>query len=115
MGSEHHRPPVDRQWVEKAATLSRLRLCEEEITEILPQLEQILDHVDQLRSVATDGVEPFTHPLFELLPGSEAHALRRDEPFVGASPRTLLEQAPERVEDSFQVPQAAVRSGRGGA
>ncbi len=115
MGHEQKKPGIDREWVQKTSRLSRLKLTDEEITELLPQLEQILDHVDQLRSVATNGVDPFIHPLLELLPGTESASLREDQP---RSPEknversaAILEGAPELTERAFQVPQAVAQRG----
>ena len=115
MGQKQSRPGVDREWVKKTSKLSRIRLTEEEISEILPQLGQILEHVDQLRAMNTDGVEPYVHPLFELLPESAEQSLRSDlvRKFNAESSETsaLLNCAPEVTEGAFQVPQAVTQSG----
>ena len=115
MGQEGSPPGIDREWVIKASKLSRLSLSEQEIEELLPQLGQILEHVDILRSISTEGVEPFVHPLLELLPGSAARSLRPDATRSGEQKadgsQVLLSAAPEITDRAFQVPQAISQSG----
>jgi aspartyl-tRNA(Asn)/glutamyl-tRNA(Gln) amidotransferase subunit C len=115
MGHDEKKPGIDREWVHKASRLSRLKLTEEEISELVPQLEQILDHVDQLRAVQTVGIEPFIHPLLELLPGAESASLREDKPRdpeeEGNRAAAILEGAPELTERAFEVPQAVAQRG----
>ncbi|NDD91923.1 Asp-tRNA(Asn)/Glu-tRNA(Gln) amidotransferase GatCAB subunit C [bacterium] len=115
MGQRGSHPGVDQDWVRKISKLARLKLTEEEISELLPQLGQILDHVDQLRAVPTEGVEPYVHPLIEILPDSALVSLRDD---VSRPPEdqkaqsaSVLHGAPELVENSFQVPQAVAQGG----
>jgi aspartyl-tRNA(Asn)/glutamyl-tRNA(Gln) amidotransferase subunit C len=116
MRHEEKRPGVDREWIQKTSRLSRLKLTDDEIAELLPQLAQILDHVDQLRAVPTEGVDPFIHPLLELLPGSESKSLREDrarEPSrENDGPSPILDGAPELTDRAFQVPQAVSHGGR---
>jgi aspartyl-tRNA(Asn)/glutamyl-tRNA(Gln) amidotransferase subunit C len=115
MGHEEKRPGVDREWIQKTSRLSRLKLTEDELAELLPQLGQILDHVDQLRAVPTDGIEPFMHPLLELLPGSETRAFREDRASNVTQENdpssAILECAPELTDRAFQVPQAVPQGG----
>ncbi|MBU6375520.1 MAG: Asp-tRNA(Asn)/Glu-tRNA(Gln) amidotransferase subunit GatC [Bdellovibrionales bacterium] len=105
---------MSREWLEKTSTLARLRLNEEELQELIPQLGQILDHVDQLRSVSTEGVEPYIHPLAEISPEAASVALRADtlrsvEEQIHQATR-VLGVAPELTESSFQVPQAVAQA-----
>jgi len=48
--------------VKKVAMLSRIRLTDDEATELGPQLASIIGYVEQLSEVNTDGVEPTAHP-----------------------------------------------------
>ncbi|MDQ6994384.1 MAG: Asp-tRNA(Asn)/Glu-tRNA(Gln) amidotransferase subunit GatC [Mariprofundaceae bacterium] len=48
--------------VQKVAMLARIRLTDEEATELAPQLSSILAYVDQLAAVDTEGVTPTAHP-----------------------------------------------------
>src|SRR5438105_1090715 len=47
----------------KVARLARLALSEADLAKMQQQLSAILDYVDQLKSLSTDGVEPLAHPL----------------------------------------------------
>jgi len=48
--------------VRKVAMLSRIRLTDDEATELGSQLKNIIGYVEQLAEVDTDGVEPIAHP-----------------------------------------------------
>ncbi|MAT69327.1 MAG: Asp-tRNA(Asn)/Glu-tRNA(Gln) amidotransferase GatCAB subunit C [Planctomycetaceae bacterium] len=52
---------LTRQDVEKVALLARLQLTDDELATMTDQLAQIVDYVDQLAEVDTDGVEPMAH------------------------------------------------------
>ena len=51
---------VNEQQVRHVAKLARLALGEAEIARMVPELNNILDWVEQLGEVNTDGVEPLT-------------------------------------------------------
>ncbi|MEN9723770.1 MAG: aspartyl/glutamyl-tRNA(Asn/Gln) amidotransferase, subunit [Pseudomonadota bacterium] len=110
----HHRPAVDRDWIQKISQLSRLSLTQVELDELVPQIQGILDHVDHLRSVPTDAIEPFFHPLMELLPDSPQLSLREDlcrsDEDQARSAEMIQGLAPEQVEGAFQVPQVITSS-----
>jgi len=48
--------------VQKVAMLARIRLTDDEASELTPQLNKILGYVDQLAAVNTDGITPTAHP-----------------------------------------------------
>ncbi len=48
--------------VKKVAMLSRIRLTDEEATELGPQLSNIIGYVEQLGEIDTDGIAPTAHP-----------------------------------------------------
>jgi len=48
--------------VQKVAMLARIRLTDDEASELAPQLNKILGYVDQLAAVNTDGITPTAHP-----------------------------------------------------
>ncbi|NDD91518.1 Asp-tRNA(Asn)/Glu-tRNA(Gln) amidotransferase GatCAB subunit C [bacterium] len=114
MGQKQSGPEVSREWLEKTSKLARLQLNEEELQELIPQLGQILDHVDQLRSVPTEGVDPYIHPLAEIFPEAALFTLRADTPRSveeqSHQATRVLEVAPELTENSYQVPQAVAQS-----
>ena len=49
--------------VKRVAKLARLGLTDVETTETLAQLNSILELVDQMQQIETDGVAPLAHPL----------------------------------------------------
>ena len=54
---------IDRSDVERIAHLARLALDEQDIPAYTKNLSSILDLVDELQQINTDGVEPLAHPL----------------------------------------------------
>lgn len=54
---------LTRDDAERAAWLSRLALCDEDLDRLTEDLARIVGFVEQLRAVDTDGVEPLFHPL----------------------------------------------------
>ena len=85
----------DVRWV---AHLARLELSEQELATITPQLQAIVDYVDQLRQVNTDGVEQLAHPL------PIHNIFRNDEPAPSLPADTALANAPARQGDFYRVP-----------
>jgi aspartyl-tRNA(Asn)/glutamyl-tRNA(Gln) amidotransferase subunit C len=83
------------QWV---AHLARLQLTEAELETMTRQLSAIVDYVDQLRQLNTDGVEPMAHAL----PGH--NVFRSDEPAPSLPVADALSNAPQRRGDFYSVP-----------
>jgi aspartyl-tRNA(Asn)/glutamyl-tRNA(Gln) amidotransferase subunit C len=84
--------------VRKVAQLARLELPEDTISTYTGQLERILDYVDQLQAVDTEGVSPTTRAV-------EVINATRDDRVVATDVREeLLDQAPQREGDFFRVP-----------
>ncbi len=54
---------LDRSDVENIAHLARLAISEDDISEYAKNLSAILEFVEQMGSVDTQGVEPMAHPL----------------------------------------------------
>jgi aspartyl-tRNA(Asn)/glutamyl-tRNA(Gln) amidotransferase subunit C len=82
----------------KVGTLSRIRLTPEEVEKFSSQLSGILDYVDKLRELDTQGVEPLAHAL------PIHNVLRPDEPRPGLTPEQALAGAPQADGDFFRVP-----------
>jgi aspartyl-tRNA(Asn)/glutamyl-tRNA(Gln) amidotransferase subunit C len=83
------------RWV---AHLARLELSDADVTRMTPQLSAILDYVDQLKQVNTEGVEPLAHPL------NVHNVFRDDEPAPCLPVDAALANAPARHDDFFSVP-----------
>ncbi|WP_432201009.1 Asp-tRNA(Asn)/Glu-tRNA(Gln) amidotransferase subunit GatC [Erythrobacter sp. W53] len=94
---------VDKQTVVKIASLARLKMGDEELERMVPELNNILEWVEQLGEVDTSQVEPMT----AVIPN--ALRLRADE--VDADPKTggnrrddILANAPAAEHGFFGVP-----------
>ncbi|MDB4677322.1 Asp-tRNA(Asn)/Glu-tRNA(Gln) amidotransferase subunit GatC [Synechococcus sp. AH-551-N17] len=84
--------------VRKVAQLARLDLPEDTIATYTGQLERILDYVDQLQAVDTEGVLPTTRAV------EVVNATREDTVVDTDVRQDLLDQAPQREGDFFRVP-----------
>ncbi len=90
---------LDRGTVLRVARLARLRLVESEIDDYLQKLSTILEYVEQLKEVSTDGVEPMAHAV-------ELNNVFREDVVVPSLPRELaLSNAPKSDGKFFLVPQ----------
>lgn len=89
---------IDREQVAHVARLARLKLSDQEAEGLAVELSAILDHVDLLASVNTDGIEPTTH-VVELV-----NVLREDVPGQELTVEEALANAPESEDGAFRVP-----------
>ena len=85
----------DVRWV---AHLARLDLSDAELQTMKRQLSAILDYVNQLQQINTDGVEPLAHPL------PIHNIFREDEPAPSLPVAAALANAPNRQSDFYSVP-----------
>jgi aspartyl-tRNA(Asn)/glutamyl-tRNA(Gln) amidotransferase subunit C len=89
---------LSRADVEKVALLARLRLSDAELETITCELAQIVDYVDQLGEVNTEGVEPMAHAM-------ELANVFRDDRVAASLPREeSLANAPHHDERGYLVP-----------
>lgn len=84
--------------VERIAKLARLELTPAQKEQVAIDFDRILDHVDALQQVQTDGVLPTQHAV--LVP----MALRDDDIQPSLDVAQALFNAPERLGDGFGVP-----------
>jgi len=84
--------------IDHLATLSRLALTPEEKAKFSAQLGDILGHIEQLKQVNVDGVEPTAHatPIFNVLQPDEARP--------GLSVEQALRNAPAQRDHMVLVP-----------
>ncbi len=94
---------VDKQTVAKIASLARIKMDDEELERMVPELNGILDWVEQLAEVDVAGVEPMS----AVIPNS----LRLRDDVVDADPQTaggkreaVLANAPAAEHGFFGVP-----------
>jgi aspartyl-tRNA(Asn)/glutamyl-tRNA(Gln) amidotransferase subunit C len=89
---------IDQAEVRKVAKLARLDLTDQEVEAFTGQLGAILDYVNKMNSLNTDGVEPLAH----CLPIS--NRLREDVVCPSLGAEKALANAPDRDDDFFKVP-----------
>ncbi|SHF00138.1 aspartyl/glutamyl-tRNA(Asn/Gln) amidotransferase subunit C [Microbulbifer donghaiensis] len=89
---------VDTQTVEKLAELARIAISTETIEEVSTRLGDVLQLVDQLQAVSTEGVAPMAHPL------DEEQVLRADEVSEPNRREEFLQLAPQSEEGLYLVP-----------
>jgi len=89
---------VNDAQVRHVAKLARLALGDEEIARMVPELNNILDWVEQLSAVDTDGVEPLASVIDTPL------RLRDDVVDDGGCRDDILANAPDAQHGFFAVP-----------
>lgn len=84
--------------IEKVARLARIKLSEEEKVIFGNQLEQILNYMEQLNRLDTQGIEPTSHaiPIFNIF--------REDEVRPSVPREEVLGIAPSQEDGHFKVP-----------
>ncbi len=91
-------PTLSADEVRELAKHARLGLTDEEVENMRHELGAILVHMDALKEVNTEGVEPMTHPLTPEL------RLRQDKVATSLPVDVALANAPDKAESFFQVP-----------
>jgi len=89
---------IDRKDVEHVARLTRLALSEAELERMREQLNSILAHLDTLRAVPTEGVEPTSHAV------DVVNVMRDDVTTPCLSQTDALANAPDPSGELFRVP-----------
>ncbi len=89
---------ITKEDVVHVANLARLELSEESIDKFAGQIGEILDHVDSLKRVDTQGVPATSHAI------SLTNAFRDDDMSEPADRDLSMANAPESEDGSFVVP-----------
>lgn len=89
---------IDNATVTKIANLARIRVEEDEKPRYAAQIGGIMQWIEQLNAVNTDGVEPLASVMDIPLP------LRADVVTDGDKQADILANAPEAVSGFFAVP-----------
>lgn len=89
---------IDKELLHKTAHLARLEFDENTAEEMMKDMTEIIDWVEKLKEVDTDGVEPLTTM------SQEINALRADELKPHLSHEKALKNAPKKDSDYFRVP-----------
>jgi len=89
---------ITREEVVHVARLARLKLSEEQEKRFALQLNKVLEYMERLNELNTEGVEPTFHAV------SLQNALREDEVRPSLPREISLDNAPERAKGFFVVP-----------
>ena len=89
---------IDKSTVEKLAHLSRLNLDDAAKVKMTSELNVILEWIDKLNEVDTEGVEPLTNM------SMESNVYREDEVKNEMTHEEALENAPRKDSNYFRVP-----------
>lgn len=89
---------IDKETVSKIAHLSRLEYSESEKDELAKDMNKILNWMEQLNEINTEGVEPLIHMSVEV------NVLREDIVHQHLEHKKALLNAPKKDSDYFRVP-----------
>ena len=89
---------IDDETIENVCILAKLSLSEEAKEKAKQDMQKMLDYVEKLDELDTDGVEPLSH-IF-----GDENVFRDDVVTNGDNKEATLANAPLRKEDSFEVP-----------
>ena len=89
---------ITKEDIVYVANLARLEVDEKDIETFAGQLGDVLDYVNTLNRVDTEGVPPTSHAI------SLTNAFREDVPSGHLDSDEALSNAPEKEDGSFLVP-----------
>lgn len=90
---------IEKEELQLLKKLCRIQLSHEEERKCLENLKKILNYMDQLKEVDTEGVEPCRHVIPKV-----AAPLREDEPKRLISRDVFLKGSPSHVGGMVKVP-----------
>ena len=89
---------ITNELVSYVANLSRIKLDENEISEMQSQMSEIVNYMDILNQLDTENVEPLSH-IFSI-----TNVMRDDEIHYDCTKEQLMMNAPEEENGFFKVP-----------
>ena len=89
---------VDQQTIDKLLLLSQLSLLPEDREKLLGDLSSIVELIDFIQTIDTEGVEPLSHPL------EVTQRLRADEPETSLDQEQYQAIAPQIRDGLYLVP-----------
>lgn len=87
---------VDKAVVENIALLAQLNVSSSNLQSSIDSISRILDLVDEMQNVDTDGIEPMAHPL------DATQRLRKDE-VSETDHRSLFQSIAPKTEDGLYL------------
>lgn len=89
---------ISDETIEYVGILAKLELSEEEREQAKKDMGRMLDYIDKLNELDTQGVEPMSH----VFPVN--NVFREDEVTNGDDRDNLLLNAPQKKEGTYMVP-----------
>lgn len=91
---------LSKEQVQHIATLARLGLADDEMSDVVGKLSRIVDFVDQLKAAPTQDVVPMAHPL------DQTQRLRPDRVSESNDREHIQKNAPAVQDGLYLVPKA---------
>ena len=89
---------ITDETIEYVGILAKLELSDEEKEQAKNDMGRMLDYIDKLGELDTDGIEPMSH-VFPV-----QNVFREDVVTNGDDRDNILKNAPEQKEGAFKVP-----------
>ena len=89
---------ISDETIEYVGILAKLELSDTEKEDAKADMEKMLDYIDTLNELDTSGIEPMSH-VFQV-----NNVYREDVVTNGDGREEKLANAPQRKEDTFEVP-----------
>ena len=89
---------IDDETIENVCILAKLSFGEEAKAKAKQDMQKMLDYVEKLDELDTDGVEPLSH-IF-----GDENVFRDDVVTNGDNKEAMLANAPKEKEGQYQVP-----------
>ena len=89
---------INRELLDKIAHLARIELAEKDAEKMMQDMTSIVNWMEKLNEVNTDGVEPLTTMSHEI------NTLRDDTVGTHLNHEEALKPAPKKDADYFRVP-----------
>lgn len=96
--TEKRKNRISDETIEYVGILAKLELSEEEKERAKKDMEEMLDYIDKLEELDTEGVEPMSH-VFPI-----NNVFREDVVTNGDGSAATLANAPEKKDGGFKVP-----------
>ena len=89
---------ISDETIEYVGILAKLELSDEEKEQAKKDMGSMLDYIDKLNELDTEGVEPMSH----VFPVN--NVFREDEVPNGDDRENMLKNAPQKKEGAYMVP-----------
>ena len=89
---------INNKLIHDIAKLSRLNFDNNSAEKMKEDLQKILDFIDKLNEIDTDGIEPLIYM------SEEVNVLRSDDISQETTQKEALKNAPQKDSDYFKVP-----------